>query len=98
MINMSSAIDVSKDVPGPKWPSSACRFLIGIFYFTFFEVEFIYSVSGVQRSCCCSVAKLFTTSCDPMDYNPPDPSVHGISQARMLQWVAISFSNKVIQI
>jgi len=27
-----------------------------------------------------------------MDYNPPGSSVHGISQARILQWVAISFS------
>ena len=29
--------------------------------------------------------------CDPMDYSPPDSSVHGISQARILQWVAIPF-------
>ena len=31
-------------------------------------------------------------SCDPMDCNPPGSSVHGISQARMLEWVAIPFS------
>ena len=30
--------------------------------------------------------------CDLMDYSPPGFSVHGISQARMLEWVAISFS------
>ena len=29
---------------------------------------------------------------DPVDCSPPDFSVHGISQARILQWVAISFS------
>ena len=29
--------------------------------------------------------------CDPMDYSPPGSSVHGISQARILEWVAISF-------
>ena len=28
--------------------------------------------------------------CDPMDCRPPDFSVHGISQARILEWVAIS--------
>ena len=27
-----------------------------------------------------------------MDCNPPDSSIHGISQARILEWVAISFS------
>ena len=26
-----------------------------------------------------------------MDYRPPGPSVYGISQARILEWVAISF-------
>ena len=30
--------------------------------------------------------------CDPMDCSPPGSSVHGISQARILKWVAISFS------
>ena len=28
----------------------------------------------------------------PMDYSPPGSSVHGILQARILEWVAISFS------
>ena len=30
--------------------------------------------------------------CNPMDYSPPVSSVHGISQARILVWVGISFS------
>ena len=29
---------------------------------------------------------------DPMDCNPPGSSVHGIFQARVLEWVAIAFS------
>ena len=32
------------------------------------------------------------TLCDPLDCSPPGSSVHGISQARVLEWVAISFS------
>ena len=31
-------------------------------------------------------------SLQPMDSSPPGSSVHGISQARILEWVAISFS------
>ena len=31
--------------------------------------------------------------CDPMDCSPPGPSFHGIFQARILEWFAISFSN-----
>ena len=33
------------------------------------------------------------TLCDPIDGNPPGSSVSGILQARILEWVAISFSN-----
>ena len=32
------------------------------------------------------------TLCDPMDCSPPGSSVHGILQARMLEWVAIPLS------
>ena len=41
---------------------------------------------------CCSVAQACLTLWDPMDYSPPDSSVHGISQARILEWVAIPSS------
>ena len=39
----------------------------------------------------CFVAKSCPTFCDPMDCSPPGSSLHGISQARLLEWVAISF-------
>ena len=34
------------------------------------------------------------TLCDPMDYNPLCSSVHGILQARILEWVATPFSSR----
>ena len=53
------------------------------------------------RTCCPSilyvicylVTKSCLTFCDHTDCNPPGISVRGISQARILEWVAISFSN-----
>ena len=36
--------------------------------------------------------QLCLTLCDPMDCSLPGSSVHGIPQARILEWVAISFS------
>ena len=33
------------------------------------------------------------TLCDPMDGSPPGSSIHGIFQARALEWGAIAFSN-----
>ena len=38
------------------------------------------------------VAQLYPTPCDPMDSSSSGSSVHGISQARVLEWVAIPFS------
>ena len=35
------------------------------------------------------------TLCDPMDCNPPGSSVHGIFQARIPEWVAISCPDTV---
>jgi len=42
--------------------------------------------------CCCLVIKSYPTLCDPRDCNPPGSSVHGIFQARILEWVATFFS------
>ena len=41
---------------------------------------------------CCLVPKLCPTLCDHMDCSPPGSSVHGILQARILEWVVSSFS------
>ena len=38
------------------------------------------------------VAQSCPTLCDPTDYSPPGSSVHGIFQARVLEWGAIAFS------
>ena len=38
------------------------------------------------------VAQSCPALCDPMDYSPPGSSIYGISQARILEWVAIPFS------
>ena len=44
----------------------------------------VKSESEVAQSC--------PTLCDPTDYSLPDSSIHGIFQARGLEWVAIAFS------
>ena len=38
------------------------------------------------------VAQLCLTRSDPMDCSPPGSSIHGIFQARVLEWGAIAFS------
>ena len=46
----------------------------------------VKSESEVAQSC--------PTLNDPMDYSPPGSSVHGIFQARVLEWGAIAFSEQ----
>ena len=41
---------------------------------------------------CVLVAQFCLSLCNPMDYSLPDSSIHGISQAIIVEWVAISFS------
>ena len=36
--------------------------------------------------------QLYPTLCDPKDCSPPGSSGHGVSQVRILEWTAISFS------
>ena len=38
------------------------------------------------------VAQFCPTLCNPTDFSSPGSSVHGIVQARLLEWVAITFS------
>jgi len=45
------------------------------------------------KCCCWWVTELGPTLCNPMDCSLSGSSVHGISQARVLEWVAISYSS-----
>ena len=53
--------------------------------------------SQVNQLCVFISHSVVSDSLQPMDCSPPDPSVHGIFQARILEWVAISFSRESSQ-
>ena len=44
------------------------------------------------------VTQSFPTLSDPMDYSPPGSSIHGIFQARVLEWGAIAFSRLTLKV
>ena len=46
---------------------------------------------------CVLVTRSCPTLCKPMDCSPPGSSVHGIPQARILEWVTIPFSRESSQ-
>ena len=53
-----------------------------------------YSLQGAKTACLLHAKSLQSclTSCNPMDCGPPGSLVHGILQARVLEWVAVPSS------
>ena len=67
-------------------------------YNSFLFIDSYYSLDGHAEiySTAAAAAKSLqscSTLCDPIDGSPPGSPVPGILQARILEWVAISFSN-----
>ena len=81
-------------------PNSVCwkpsSFIVaGLMFRSLIHFEFIF-VYGVRKCSAAAAAKLLhsrPTLCDLVDGNPSGFPVPGILQARILDWVAISFSN-----
>ena len=59
--------------------------------------HYLYYCGHIYIYICMLVIQSCLTLCDPMDCSPPSSSVHGILQARILEWVAISFSRGSLQ-
>ena len=66
---------------------------------TLYTQDTCSSCSACDAHCChcCLLTKSCLTICDPTDRSPPGSSVHGILQARTLEWVAISSSRESSQ-
>ena len=66
--------------------------LSGMFYIKLVDnvVQIIYILNNVLSLYVCLVAQLYLTLCDLMNYRLPSSSVHGIFQARILEWVGSS--------
>ena len=62
------------------------------FYELSYMIHTLYQLRGCLKESESEVAQLCPTLCNPVDCSPPGSSVHGILQAKILEWVAISFS------
>ena len=74
--------------PSSRWLSNLCLpLLLNMFSVPVIELRHIPSdqVSEVAQSC--------PTLCNPVDYSLPCSSIHGILQARVLEWVAIALAS-----
>ena len=74
---------------------SIVSFQVCVSLLIFCLVDLSIGVSGVLKSHTAATAKSFQlcpTLCNPIDGSPSGSPVPGILQARILEWVAISFS------
>ena len=53
----------------------------------------VQTVSGQGDAAAAKSLQLYLTLCNPIDSSPPGSPIPGMFQARILEWVAISFSN-----
>ena len=51
-----------------------------------------FLLQGMKVKSESKVSQLCPTLCNPMNCSPPGSSVHGIFQAKILEWVAFAFS------
>ena len=76
-----------------KWEKSMSRWQLMAYKGKIFRAQTWITHQSPLIHCLCTKS---LQSClahgNPMDYGPPGSSVHGILQARILEWVAISFS------
>ena len=89
--------------PTPSPTANSCLFSVSMALFLFgYLCSFVLSfrvhmwmksyISMCVCVCVCVCTPSCPTLCDSMDYSLPGFSVHGISQARILEWVAVFFS------
>ena len=80
----------NKNTTPPLW--LAGEYLSSCLESIYLHSRMIRSGKGVWNSIVCEVTQSCPTLCDPMDCSLPGSLVRGIFQARVLEWVAISFS------
>ena len=65
------------------------------YYYTKLYFKHVLCLSLLGCMCVSVSCSVMSDSLQPMDCSPPGSSVHGILQARILECVAITFSNTV---
>ena len=86
----------SPNSSNPPLPSAAAVLYICVFIpalhigssIPFFQIPYICIAAAAAK-----LLQSYPTLCDPIDGSPPGSPVPGILQTRIVEWVAISFSN-----
>ena len=91
----AGSLKQNSQVSVPAWHGNIQKLALGLSGLANKNSEHpIFEFQLNNRSCfiMCVCAQSDPTFCDPTDCSPPGSSVHGISQASILEWIAISSS------
>ena len=69
------------------------KYIHSMFTAAFFALASIQKEPAAAAAAAAKSLQSCPTLCDPIDSSPPGSPIPGILQARILEWVAISFSN-----
>ena len=61
-------------------------------------MDFIVRTVAAAAAAAAKLLQSCLTLSDPMDCSPPGSSIHGIFQARVLEWGAIAFSVRTMEV
>ena len=93
---ISETQEICQGINFPKFPEKGLqlqqRLLPPVSAFSESLVPALRICSDARTVCACSVPQSYLTLCDSMDVSLQISSVHGILQARILEWVAFSYS------
>ena len=86
-------------LPVPLWMEEICtagNICKPLMYGSLIRIDFQNTPAAAAAAAAKSIHSCLTL-CDPIDSSPPGSPVHGIFQARVLEWGAITFSAKTPQ-
>ena len=69
-------------------------YVLNLFSISYFRTLLEGSCHWQLHMPLCSVAQLCLTLCNPINCSPPGSTAHEVFQARILEWVAISYSRR----
>ena len=104
--SLSGSQRVGHHLASERWPLLVCSLsllrtyaciLSSLICHSIFFLQILHITNQITKSpiwCSCSVTQPCLNLWDSMDFSLPGSSVHGISQARILEWVSISSSRE----
>ena len=79
-------------LPRRRWGGRVLDWELGTSQYKLLYIEWINKILLYSTCTCAKLLQSCPALCEAMDHSPPGSFVHGISQARILEWIAMPSS------